>query len=167
MWGVMWGFIAAGRRAGDRRPARRARTGWVIWPGEGEAGVGHAGVRLEQMQLCGPCDGCPAIGDVKLAVDVLGMGADRAQGNHELTGNLRSRKLGSKQAEHGKLPLAERLAEGLRNEGRGARRGAGAPLVRRVTGGQQRAGIGGHDPARGGRAEQVRHGGPSSTNRRT
>jgi hypothetical protein len=60
----------------------------------GEVCPGNAHARLIQVQLRCPFDGCPAAGDVKPGVDALGMGADSAQGDHELTGDLQSRKLG-------------------------------------------------------------------------
>ena len=68
---------------------------------------------LDQIQFGCPFDSRPAIIDVEFAVDALGMGADRAQGDHEFTGDLRSGKLGFEQAEHFKLTLAERLDQGL------------------------------------------------------
>ena len=72
---------------------------------------------LDQTQFCCPFDGRPAIIDVEFAVDALGMGADRAQGDHEFIGDLRPGKLGFEQAENFKLTLAERLDQGLRSVG--------------------------------------------------
>ena len=60
---------------------------------------------LEQIQLFCPFDGRPAIRDVELTVDALGMRANRAQGDHERLGDLRPGKLGFEQAEHVKLTL--------------------------------------------------------------
>jgi len=61
---------------------------------------------LNQPQFCGPLDGRPAIGDVEFTVDTLGMGADRAQADHQFTGDLRPGKLGLEQAEHVQLTPA-------------------------------------------------------------
>ena len=61
---------------------------------------------LDQAQLGGPFDGRPAIVDIEFAVDALGMGADRAQGDHEFLGDLRPGKLGFEQAQNFKLALA-------------------------------------------------------------
>ena len=61
---------------------------------------------LYQIQLGCPFDGRPPIIDVEFAVNALGMGAERAQGDHEFAGDLRSRKLGVEQAEHFQLTLA-------------------------------------------------------------
>jgi hypothetical protein len=49
--------------------------------------------QLDQIQLNCPFDGRPAAIDVEFAVDALGMCADRAQTDHEFTGDLRPRKL--------------------------------------------------------------------------
>lgn len=45
-------------------------------------------LNLNQIQPLGPFDGSPAVFDVEFAVDVLGMGANGAQCNHKLMGNL-------------------------------------------------------------------------------
>jgi len=74
---------------------------------------GNAAVWLDQTELGGPLDGRPAVIDVEFTIDALGMGADRAQADHEFLSDLWSRKLGFEQAEHGKLTLAERLDQGL------------------------------------------------------
>ena len=55
---------------------------------------------LDQTQFDCPFDSRPAIIDVEFAVDALGMGADRAQGDHEFPGDLRPGKLGFEQAEN-------------------------------------------------------------------
>ena len=74
---------------------------------------GHDFTWLNQTQFCCPFDGRPAIIDIEFTEDALGMGADRAQGDHEFIGDLRPGKLGLEQAENFKLTLAERLDEGL------------------------------------------------------
>src|SRR5438270_11596426 len=77
MWGLMWGL---GGRQADRCPGRPGMEYRGIEPSEADACSGTAVVRLDQTQLCCPLDGCSAALDVELAVDGLGMGADRAQG---------------------------------------------------------------------------------------
>ena len=62
---------------------------------------------LDQAQLNGPFDRRPAAIDVEFAVDALGMGAHRAQSDHEFTGYLGARKLSLEQPEHFELTLAE------------------------------------------------------------
>ena len=66
-------------------------------------------VWLDQTELGCSFDGRPAIIDVEFPVDALGIGANRAQADHEFAGDLWPRKLGLEQAEHVKLALAERL----------------------------------------------------------
>ncbi len=95
------------RCQGDTSPVVRAATCWSV-----HARSDSAFAWLDQIQLCCPFDGRPAIHDVKFAIDALGMGADRAHGNHELIGDLRPGKLGFEQAEHVKLTLAEPLRSG-------------------------------------------------------
>jgi hypothetical protein len=50
--------------------------------------------RLDQTQFGGPFNGRAAIIDVKFTIYALGMCADRAQGDHEFTGDFGSRKVG-------------------------------------------------------------------------
>ena len=71
-----------------------------------DACSGNAFAWLNQIQLCGPFDGRPAIIDAEFTVDALGMCADSTQGDHEFTGDLRPRKLGFEQSENFKLTLA-------------------------------------------------------------
>jgi len=49
---------------------------------------------LYQAQFNCPFDSPPAILDIEFIVDALGVCADRAQSDHEFTGDLGSRKLG-------------------------------------------------------------------------
>src|SRR5690349_11056572 len=113
---------------------------------------------LEQIQLCCPFDGRPAIRDVEFRVDALGMCANRAQGDYEFLGDLRPRKLGCEQSQHVKLTLAEWLDQGLRSGGGGERRLACAARLLSFTRCQQLAGVAWHDGARGSFPKQVRHG---------
>ena len=56
--------------------------------------VGIDGDRwLDQTELGCPFDGCLATIDVEFTEDVLGMGADGAQADHEFLGDLWPRKL--------------------------------------------------------------------------
>ena len=80
-----------------------------IWQGYVEGCSGSTFAQLDQIQLFGPFDSRPASLDVEFAVDALGMGADRAQGDHEFVGDLRPGKLGIKQTENFKLTLGQRL----------------------------------------------------------
>ena len=68
---------------------------------------------LYQAQLNRPFDSCPAVVNVELGVNALGMGTNRAQSDHELAGDLGPREIGLEQPEHFKLTLAERLDERL------------------------------------------------------
>jgi hypothetical protein len=107
-----WGFIRDvcgdiwGGRRGEKSPARRAmecrsiRQGWV------NARSGNAIGWLYQPQLRGTSDGRPAIVDAELAVDALRVGADGAQGDHELIGDLRAGELGPEQSQHFELAPA-------------------------------------------------------------
>jgi hypothetical protein len=105
VWGLMWGFVR-GRTPSRQRPCQDAKEYRGIEQSEAGACSGNAIARLVQVQLCCPFDGRPAIIDVELPVDALGMGADGTQGDHELTGDLRPRKLGFEQSEHVTLALA-------------------------------------------------------------
>src|SRR5689334_7345885 len=83
---------------------RYARRCWHIWQDYVEACWGNASLApLDQTKLGCSFDGCPATIDVKLTVDTLGIGAHRAQADHELASDLWPRKLGVEQAEHLKL----------------------------------------------------------------
>ena len=50
------------------------------------AGCVREGLKLEQVKLARPRDGGGAAGDAELAVDVVGVGLDRAEGDHERLG---------------------------------------------------------------------------------
>ena len=115
---------------------------------------------LDQIQFNCPFDSRPAIIDVEFTVDALGMGADRAQGDHEFTGDLRTRKLGFEQAENFQLTLAERLDRGVEMcRGRGeSEMHLRSLCLLRFKCRQQLACIAWHDPARGSFAKQLRHG---------
>jgi hypothetical protein len=83
----------------------------IFWQGYVKACSGNPSAWLNQTQLGCPFDRRSAIIDIEFAVDTLGIGANRAQADHEFTRDLRPRKLGLQQAEHVKLTLAERLDE--------------------------------------------------------
>ena len=74
-----------------------------------EAYLDKALVWLDQTELSCTLDGRTATIDVQFRIDALSVGANRAQADHELPGDLRPRKLGVEQAEHLELALAERL----------------------------------------------------------
>ena len=74
-----------------------------------ETHLGLGRVPLDQSQLFCTPDSRPAVIDAELAEDALGMGADGAQADHELTGDLGTGKLGPEQPQHLQLTLAERL----------------------------------------------------------
>ena len=85
----VWGYVetlASGQ--GDKKTCQACMKCKFIWQGQVEACSGSAFARLDQIQLCCPFDGCPAIIDVEFAVDALGMCADRAQGDHEFTSDF-------------------------------------------------------------------------------
>jgi hypothetical protein len=71
MWGCTWGYLR--KEAGDvKSPASLSgRAEWI-------PDSGNAFTRLDQFQLSRPLDGRPAIIDIELSVDALGMRADRA-----------------------------------------------------------------------------------------
>jgi hypothetical protein len=95
----MWGYVE--RMPGRQKPCPASDE--MLFFGRAKCG---AFGWLYQTQLDCPFDGRPAILDVEFSVDALGMGADRAQGDQEFTGDLRPRKLGFEQAENVKLTLA-------------------------------------------------------------
>ena len=80
----------------ERSRACRFLEGFArIWVAQqGDDSSGFVSAWLNQVQLCCPIYSRPASIDVEFAVDALGMGADRAQGDHEFTGDLGSRKVG-------------------------------------------------------------------------
>src|SRR5690349_21309795 len=88
------------------------------------------------------------------------MGADGAQADHELTGDLGTGRLGPEQAQHVQLTLAERLDQGLWmwSRGSGARRYTCARLSCRFKDGQKPAGVVWQDPVPGSFTKQFRHG---------
>ena len=73
---------------------RYARRSWHIWQGYGDVYSGNALASLDQTKLGCPFDGRPATVDVEFTVDALGIGANRAQADHEFPGDLRPGKLG-------------------------------------------------------------------------
>src|SRR5262249_50005156 len=96
--------------------------------------------------------------DVEFPVDAFGMGAYRAQGDHELIGDLWSGKLSLEQAEHIKLTLSQWLYIGLRGGGVGQARFVCALLAFSATRRQQSPCIPRHDSASGGFVQQAHHG---------
>src|SRR5215207_8544231 len=66
-------------------------------------------IRLYQPQFFRASHSRPAAVDVEFAVDALGMSADRAQANHELTGDLRPGQLCPEQSQDFQLTLTEGL----------------------------------------------------------
>ena len=77
MWGLMWGFPRGGRQA-DQMPCEGAMEDGAIEESDVSACAGHAVARLGQTQLRCPLDRPPSAIDVELAVNGLGMGANRA-----------------------------------------------------------------------------------------
>lgn len=75
---------------GSHTPCQTGSETLVYLACQVDACSGNAGAWLDQLQLGCPCDGRPAIRDVELTVDAFGVSADRAHGDHELTGDLRS-----------------------------------------------------------------------------
>src|SRR5690349_7750388 len=57
----------------------------------------------------------PAVGDVELGEDVLGVGADRVVRDEQLASYLRPGQLAVEQPQHLDLPVAQRLDGGLRD----------------------------------------------------
>ena len=105
-------YLWIGRgREGDKSPAKICSSLLAYLAGlRGDLlGQCFACASLDQTKLGCSFDGCPATIDVEFPVDALGIGANRAQADHEFPGDLRPRKLGVKQAEHLELALAERL----------------------------------------------------------
>ena len=90
MWGFRWGYVETLASVPGRQKTCPASDEMLLM---GRAKCGAFGW-LYQIQFGCPLDSRPAILDVEFAVDALGMGADRAQGDHEFTGNLGSRKVG-------------------------------------------------------------------------
>src|SRR5436853_880828 len=100
-----------GENARQTKPCQTCLFSWHIWQGYVEVCSGKALASLDQTKLGCSFDGGPATIDVELIVDTLGVGANRAQADHEFPGDLRPRKLGVEQAEHLELALAERFRE--------------------------------------------------------
>lgn len=76
----MWGHVVptCGDWCGDiwKRMKGKEKPCQLIWQGQVKAFSHDAIVRLNQIQLCRPFDGCPAMIDIEFAVDALGMGAN-------------------------------------------------------------------------------------------
>ena len=109
MWGFMWGFGVECREACETQTHSPGR--WSLsrsLPGLGCV-VALLAVRVEQIEFFCPMDGRPAVVDPELVVNVFGVGAHRAQGDHEFTGDLRASKSVLSKPQHFKLTLAEWL----------------------------------------------------------
>src|SRR3712207_291697 len=108
---------SGGRRSAcsgyHRPPGQRIRQ----TPG----GLRNQGIRLEQSQLPGPRDGLCAVAHIELAVNIVYVGLDRAQGDEQIFGDLPVGFSGRDESEYLHLPLAQGLGEprrGRRSTGR-------------------------------------------------
>ena len=70
-----------------------------------------------EVQGLAPTYGCPTVVHVELHVDVLGVGPQGVEGNHELASDVRTAEFGTKKSKDIQLTLAERLNQArlLRN----------------------------------------------------
>ncbi len=94
----MWGF-----RVG-RCEIKKARHEW-----QGSLQSSWSTGLLDQPQFYRTLDGRPAIVDIELAEDALGMSANCAQADHEFLSDLRAGKLGLEQPENIQFALTEWL----------------------------------------------------------
>ena len=92
VWGYMWGYkikyVGIFSKVIEKTKALPGKPVFQSLPDRAKYGTI---VQLDQTEFGCPFDGHPAVIDVEFTVDILGMCAHRAQGDHEFAGDLRPR----------------------------------------------------------------------------